>query len=889
MKRAPRKRLYSVFAAVFAAIVRFVHRYPWMLCVVPLAVFFPLLDSRGLYEYGDANFPLNPFWTDYILPWSGAASAGADNTFIGVPRLVYHVGIDALIATFHNLQTAQWLWYSAMTALGLMGAFALARRLGAGVYSAPAAIFYSMNLWSYDRIAQGPIYLSYQALPLVVYLFLRYLARPGIAAALYFACSLLLVIPALQISYLAALACLGIAVREIVLRGWRVVIPQLALLAAAVVAANAFYVFSMIADMWLNSGGNIALVNQRFDIGVFEHYAANIGIFNTLRLQSFYYTSIARQPAVVGFGVLLVPLLLLALLLVARRPAMRSRFYAGAALALLGIWLVDGFAIAPAPYEWLRNAVPGLRSFVEPDYFSPLYVLGAFVMFAAGMRLGARAFGLWWTLAAWVMALSGIVAFLPIDGQGSGMPQTPQPRQYTEFSRADVLGNTLWIPPDRGVEYRWSPYVINGFTSLNSPSDAIGPTMAEWVAPGTARVQKRLADGFMAGQLRTVEALAPILGVGTVAVAADSLGPSGEWPNPEITGALRTFDALTQRRFLRLRDDYRDDRVHLVTGTAQPPLPEFGLYDAPVNVGGFDNYMWWMVLSGGLGGPNYVPVAADVPAGAAFAGESLAEAAPPPLTTRRIPVGAFATIATCSPGLKVRRVARVPHAAAALAIRTGVEPQCLSMTLPNLGGIAALTATIDGVPADAARLQLMFGRNRRDLDWIDPTDPAQEVPDGARTATLIVRIAAERRVVFRGLTLRYARRTGAAARPPSAKTCAASGVTWSEQNPLAYTVRANVRGRCTLVFRQSFAPIWAAFASGGSAKVLGHLQVDGFANGWIVEASGPVTFRIVDRALFAYAAGMILTLACVLLAIGFAIRAQMRRAARRASRVPSPA
>jgi len=91
------------------------------------------------------------------------------------------------------------------------------------------------------------------------------------------------------------------------------------------------------------------------------------------------------------------------------------------------------------------------------------------------------------------------------------------------------------------------------------------------------------------------------------------------------------------------------------------------------------------------------------------------------------------------------------------------------------------------------------------------------------------------------------------------------------------------------VFRQSFAPIWALFASGGSAKVLGHLQVDGFANGWIVDASGPVTFRIVNRALFAYAGGMVLTIACLLLALGLAIRSQLRRAARRAGRVPSPA
>src|SRR5215469_5687846 len=109
------------------------YKHPWVLLFLPLAVFFPLLDSRGTYEFGDANFPLNPFWLDYMLPWSGAASAGADNTFIGVPRLVYHLGINLLIATFHNLQVAQWIWYSSMSVLGIVGAFCLARRLGAGL------------------------------------------------------------------------------------------------------------------------------------------------------------------------------------------------------------------------------------------------------------------------------------------------------------------------------------------------------------------------------------------------------------------------------------------------------------------------------------------------------------------------------------------------------------------------------------------------------------------------------------------------------------------------------------------------------------------------------------------------------------------------------------
>src|SRR6185312_10534936 len=143
--------------------------------------------------------------------------------------------------------------------------------------------------------------------------------RPTLARALYFACALLFIIPALQVSYLAALICGLIAVRQLVIGGWRVLL-HLAGIAVAVVAANAFYVFSMVADAVMNSGGNIALVNSRFNLGVFEHYAARVTIPNTLAMASFYYSSIDQQLRIVAIASALVPILLIGLLFLARRP-----------------------------------------------------------------------------------------------------------------------------------------------------------------------------------------------------------------------------------------------------------------------------------------------------------------------------------------------------------------------------------------------------------------------------------------------------------------------------------------------------------------------------------------------------------------------------------------
>lgn len=867
-----RRLLHLRWGTMLAAFARLLYRYPAILCLLPYGVFFPLLDSRGLYEYGDANFPLNPFWIDYVLPWSGAASAGADNTFIGVPRLAYHAGINILIATFHNLQVAQWLWYSSMAAVGLIGAFLLARRLGAGPFSVPLAIFYSLNLWSYDRVAQGPIFLSYEAMPLAIYFFVRYLRRPAFSSALYFGCSLLLVIPALQVSYLAAAICLLVALRAIVLRGART-IPALAALTAVVVAANAFYIFSMLADVWLNAGGNLALVNQRFNMSVFEHYAANVSVLATLQLQSFYYTSVDRQMEAVRVGVMLIPVLLAALVLLMRPPRLRSKFYAGLGLALLGIWLVDGIVIAPDQYTWFHFFVPGLRSFVEPDYFSPIYIFGIFVMFAAAVRLGARAYGGWWRAALWVMALSGIVPFLPIFGPASGLPRASQPREYRDFSHRSVLGSTLWIPPERGVGYRWAPYVINGFTSLNSPSDAIGPSMAEAVSRGTERVQDRLAEGFVGGQLRTVEALAPLLGVGTIAIAADSLDPDGQWPSHDVVGALQTFGALRRRGFIVRSNDYADGLVHLVTGTTRPPLEQLGLYDAPAAIGGFDAFMWRLARGGTA---RYVPSAIDGGAGK--------PAAAPATLQRTIAASQLQRDPSCQgrSGLPVRR------AGPSFVLLPSVAQRCYSVPLPSLRGVAALQLTPVARPAGVAQLSVVFHRSGGSVTNLDPALPAQEVPAGAVSATAVVTVPPNASVTVDAIEMRWIRRARAPA-PAPPPTCRASGVTASERNPLEYELDADLHGRCTLVFRQSFAPIWTLYASGAKVAAGPHLQIDGFANGWIVEGSGPVTLRVVNRAVYAYAGGMLLTIVCLLLAAGCAIRDRLRWAARRTNRVPSPA
>jgi hypothetical protein len=857
--RRPRHRVYALGGPVWNALY---HR-PWLLALLPAAIFFPLLNARGLYEYADTNFPLNPFWIDYILPWSGAASGGADNTFVGVPRLVYHVAIDVLIATFHNLQLSQWLWFSAEGALGIVGAFLLARRLGAGRYAVPLSIFYTFNLWSYDRVAQSLIFLSYQALPLSLYLYLRFLERPRLDRALYFALSVLLLIPAPQITYLAVVICAGIGIRAIVLRGWPAVV-SLAALSGAVVAACAFYVFTMIADWLLNSGGDIALVNQRFTLDSFVFYATRVGLWNTARLSSFFYSTADRQEAIVTIACTLLPLLLLGLLLLARRPSLRSKFYCGLALALLGLWLVDGISLWPAGYEWLRTAIPGLRSFVEPDYYSPLYIAGAFVMLSSGLRLGARV-APFAAAVIWLVALGGAVAFLPLGNAMAGLPQTAQPRQYAEFSRRPVLGNTLWMPADRDVTYRWSPYVINGFTSLNSPSDAIGPTMQEWVSSGTDRLQSRVAEAMVLGQTRTVRALAPLLGVGTIAVAADSLGPQLQWPNVEVDGSLDTLHRLAAEGFVTKVDERRDDGVRLVAATTIPPAPEIGVFDTPEAVATFDDFLWWQIARAGL---PYRPMSDDTSAVARAGGGTFVPAPPAPIQTIHLPASAFQRIGSCR-----GHSSRLPSLSKSqpLPVTTVDALACVSLTLPDPKRFGAVQFSVNARGGTVVR-SMAFSDGRQ-THFVAADHTIAEVPPWARQMTLIAIVLTHQHVTFDGVTIRWLPRIAPSQPPP---TCQRSGVRSWEVNPMVYAVSGDLRGTCSVIFRQSFAPVWALW-SRGPVGVNEHFQADGFANGWIVRPSGPVTMYAVNVLVVPYFLGLLISLACMLLTAAVAFRAINRR------------
>jgi hypothetical protein len=368
------------------------------------------------------------------------------------------------------------------------------------------------------------------------------------------------------------------------------------------------------------------------------------------------------------------------------------------------------------------------------------------------------------------------------------------------------------------------------------------------------------------GQTRTVRALAPLLGIGTIAVAADSLGPQLQWPNVEVDGSLDTLRRLTAEGFVTSVDERRDDGVRLVAATTIPPVAEIGVFDAPVAVATFDDFLWWQIAQTGL---PYRPMSDDASAAARAVPGTFAPAPPAPVQTTYLPASAFQRIGSCR-----GHSSRLAHLSKSqsLPVTTVDTLACVSLTLPNPKRFGAVQFSVDARGGTVVR-SMAFSDGRQ-THFVAADHTIAEVPPWARQMTLIAIVLTHEHVTLNGVRLRWLSRSPPLQSPPS--TCDRSGVRSWEVNPMVYAVSGDLRGTCGVIFRQSFAPVWALW-SRGPVRVSEHFQADGFANGWIVRASGRATMYAVNVLIVPYGVGLLISLACMLLTAVVAFRAINRR------------
>jgi hypothetical protein len=241
-----------------------------------------------------------------------------------------------------------------------------------------------------------------------------------------------------------------------------------------------------------------------------------------------------------------------------------------------------------------------------------------------------------------------------------------------------------------------------------------------------------------------------------------------------------------------------------------------------------------------------------------------------------LPASAFSTLGNCR-GKSQRLPAR---ARSNLLVSTVDTLGCATMTIPDPVRFGAVDLSVRSSDPDSVYRSVSFS-DKRQTHVIAPDHAVAEVPFWATRATLTAIVPPHARIRLNGATMRFLSPGARLPAPPT--TCGRSGVRSWEVNPLVYAVAGDIRGTCSVVFRQSFAPVWHLWTR-GNAGVEGHFQADGFANGWIVRGSGPVTLYAVNVLIVPYCAGMAITVAFLALTLTLGVRRLARRVAVTGSR-----
>jgi hypothetical protein len=67
---------------------------------------------------------------------------------------------------------------------------------------------------------------------------------------------------------------------------------------------------------------------------------------------------------------------------------------------------------------------------------------------------------------------------------------------------------------------------------------------------------------------------------------------------------------------------------------------------------------------------------------------------------------------------------------------------------------------------------------------------------------------------------------------------------WQDKSPTNYEASATSKGPFVLVFLESYSSNWKLYVNGGLLPEANHLEVDSFANGWLIDNLGNITIRI---------------------------------------------
>jgi hypothetical protein len=103
--------------------------------------------------------------------------------------------------------------------------------------------------------------------------------------------------------------------------------------------------------------------------------------------------------------------------------------------------------------------------------------------------------------------------------------------------------------------------------------------------------------------------------------------------------------------------------------------------------------------------------------------------------------------------------------------------------------------------------------------------------------------------------------------------------TWSELSPTSYSAHVQSKGAFVLVFLESYDDQWKVSVNGNPVDEANHLEVNAFANGWLINSTGRLTITVQYEIQNLFFVSVVASLVLPVLLLAFFARKDLRRIA----------
>ena len=490
--------------------------------IICLLLLFRFLSATGIFEAGDNDFPIvpnNPFSS--VGAWD-TGFLGFDSTSNGIPNLSYFFLIYAIYSIVRSPSLTQDIFYFLIFFVGMFSITVLVTKLFKDTLASVTAIFtYVLIPWTAMRLTTPSLLQSYFCMPVLLFSIYAYLETPRCRYLLIEGVSILFILGSLQMLYLIAIASLLLIIIFVLGKHPRnplLALRRIPLLFLIPVLTSSYFVIPFVYTILTHSNTAISVAATNMNMA-FYSLSTYHTIPNSIRMLGFIYADHSQYQEPVYLAIFVLPILAVLAIVGIRRSELVP-VVLGALLLILGVFLSSPLEFLRF-YSSVRNNIPLMSSFTEPDYFVPLIALSYSILISSLIHRFTKrkviAIGL--TLVVIISSISAVAIYQgqvkqAIPSEYSSLRQTLNDPDYSVF-----MAPTSWV-----MQFSWNQYSTDGLQLTFSQAPLVGPTLLEISTVAGRNYAATLDEYFSSNQTQRFAALAPFAAIGYLVALSNVVG-----------------------------------------------------------------------------------------------------------------------------------------------------------------------------------------------------------------------------------------------------------------------------------------------------------------------------------------------------------------------------